>query len=80
MYFRPDDQDGVCISKMHVDSVGSVAGYLHSGDVFIVLSVSEEPSCWDEEDNIKFLTILTTNGVLGKIVDRSRAWVYLQGL
>ena len=77
MYFQPDDQDGVCISKMHVDSVGSVAGYLNSGDIFTVLSVSEEPS-WDDEDTIKFLTILTTNGVLGKIVDRTRAWVYYE--
>jgi hypothetical protein len=39
-YYQSDNPDGIIIEKLQVDSVGSVAGYLRTGDIFSVISVN----------------------------------------
>jgi hypothetical protein len=72
MYYQPDNPDGIIIEKLQVDSVGSVAGYLRTGDIFSVISVN---NFYLDDFNFRYLTILTTNGIHGCITDRLDAWV-----
>jgi hypothetical protein len=69
-FTRPEPSDAITLDKLPDDdfSNGSVAGYVKTGDIVLLLDIEEQVSSYDPDDwpTTEFFTVLTKDGIKGR--------------